>query len=230
MARQPSQPDPNIGKNIQSLMALSTELHSQPLLAKKSGVSQSTIGRIIRGEVSPSADNLKRIADALGVEVAFFYGNFDRLITFTDARNRAEETRFVKRTTGKTALEWDLHVREDSERGRRVELKESTQKGFVIGEVDDGYAIRMVSDIDDRKPMHGEFLLVERNGVPAYEDLCFVRTKDGATYIHELHSDRDPDDYFFESMWGQSITIPRGDIEWIHGVVAIASSRQWRPR
>jgi transcriptional regulator with XRE-family HTH domain len=232
MARQPSRPNPIIGKTIQYLMTSQAGLHSQPLLAKKSGVSQSTIGRIIRGEVNPSADNIKRIADALGVDVTSLYVDLDALglTEVRQERMRSLETRFVHRKSGKTFLEWDLHVKEDSERGRRIELKESVRKGFVIGEVDDGYAVQMLDDIDDRGRAYGAFLLVERAGTPAYRDLCLVRMKDGATFIHEFQSSDDPDDYFFNSMLGQSITVPQAQVEWIHGVVAIASSRQWRPR
>ena len=48
-------------------MASSRHLRTQTALAKKSGVTQSTIGRILRGEVDPQSDNLERLALAFGM-------------------------------------------------------------------------------------------------------------------------------------------------------------------
>jgi SOS-response transcriptional repressor LexA len=51
-------------------MASSKDLRTQAALAKKSGVAQSTIGRILRGEVNPQSANLEQIAKALGMSFA----------------------------------------------------------------------------------------------------------------------------------------------------------------
>jgi SOS-response transcriptional repressor LexA len=53
-----------------TVMASSKDLKTQTALAKKSGVAQSTIGRILRGEVNPQSGNLERIANALSVSLA----------------------------------------------------------------------------------------------------------------------------------------------------------------
>ena len=50
-------------------MDASRDCGTQPALAKKSGVAQSTIGRIIRGEVSPQLDTLEALASALYTSV-----------------------------------------------------------------------------------------------------------------------------------------------------------------
>ena len=52
------------------VMAASKDLKTQTALAKKSGVAQSTIGRILRGEVNPQSGNLERIARAFGMSLA----------------------------------------------------------------------------------------------------------------------------------------------------------------
>jgi transcriptional regulator with XRE-family HTH domain len=52
---------------LEQVMASSKDLKTQTALAKKSGVAQSTIGRILRGEVNPRSGNLHRLARALGV-------------------------------------------------------------------------------------------------------------------------------------------------------------------
>jgi SOS-response transcriptional repressor LexA len=48
-------------------MASSRHLRTQSALARKSGVTQSTIGRILRGEVDPQSDNLERLAHSFGM-------------------------------------------------------------------------------------------------------------------------------------------------------------------
>lgn len=55
---------------LAKVMALSKDLRTQAALAKKSGVAQSTIGRILRGEVDPQSGNLERIAKAFRLSLA----------------------------------------------------------------------------------------------------------------------------------------------------------------
>jgi transcriptional regulator with XRE-family HTH domain len=45
---------------------------AQTALARKSGVAQSTIGRILRGDVSPNAETLVRLAHAFRTPIATF--------------------------------------------------------------------------------------------------------------------------------------------------------------
>jgi len=51
-------------------MAASSDCKTQTDLERKSGVAQSTIGRILRGAVNPQVATLKAIAKALGIPVA----------------------------------------------------------------------------------------------------------------------------------------------------------------
>jgi phage repressor protein C with HTH and peptisase S24 domain len=78
MAKTKVAPDPNVGKNIAALMDSVPELGSQSLLAAKAGLAQSTIGRILRGEVDPTAGNLRKIANAFGVWAETLYWSHDR--------------------------------------------------------------------------------------------------------------------------------------------------------
>ena len=55
---------------LAKLMASSRDLKTQAALAKKSGVAQSTIGRILRGEVNPQSGNLEQIARAFSMSIA----------------------------------------------------------------------------------------------------------------------------------------------------------------
>jgi len=54
-------------------MAQRHDLRSQMQVAKRTGLSQSSIGRVIRGEVNPSASALSSIAAAFGVEMGDLY-------------------------------------------------------------------------------------------------------------------------------------------------------------
>jgi len=62
-----------VAQRLIAAMDAHVELRTQAALAKRAGLAQTTIGRIRRAEVDTSADNLRRIADALGLEVGHFY-------------------------------------------------------------------------------------------------------------------------------------------------------------
>lgn len=67
MAKRLHTARPEWSHAIKNLMASSRHLRTQTALARKSGVTQSTIGRILRSEVDPQSDNLERIAQAFGL-------------------------------------------------------------------------------------------------------------------------------------------------------------------
>lgn len=58
------------GPALAKAMKSSGYLRTQTALARRSGVAQSTIGRILRGEVDPQFGSLQRIARALRVPLA----------------------------------------------------------------------------------------------------------------------------------------------------------------
>ena len=55
---------------VAKVMAESKALKTQTALARKSGVAQSTVGRILRGAVNPQSGNLERIAQAFNMPLA----------------------------------------------------------------------------------------------------------------------------------------------------------------
>jgi len=55
---------------VAKVMASSKDLKTQTALAKKSGVAQSTIGRILRREVNPRSESLERVAEAFSMSLA----------------------------------------------------------------------------------------------------------------------------------------------------------------
>jgi transcriptional regulator with XRE-family HTH domain len=52
--------------NLVRLMAVRPDLDTQVKVAQASGVAQTTVGRILRGDVSPTLDNVENIANAFG--------------------------------------------------------------------------------------------------------------------------------------------------------------------
>jgi transcriptional regulator with XRE-family HTH domain len=59
-----------LAENLRILMERNPGLDSQPKLASKSGIGQSTIGRILRAEVSTTIDIVEAIANVFGLTAA----------------------------------------------------------------------------------------------------------------------------------------------------------------
>lgn len=64
-----------VAERLDYLMKSHPQLGTQMRLAKKTGIGQTTIGRIRRGEVNATAENLSTIASAFDVPVGFFFDN-----------------------------------------------------------------------------------------------------------------------------------------------------------
>lgn len=71
MAKTPTAPTPLTGlfrENLRRLMEADRQLHSQKRLASASRVAQTSIGRILRGEQSPTLDVVHKLGAAFGLE------------------------------------------------------------------------------------------------------------------------------------------------------------------
>lgn len=66
-----------VGRKLGELMDAFPDLGTQVKLAKRTGIGQTTIGRIRRGEVNATSDNIRSLADAFGVPVSFLYDETD---------------------------------------------------------------------------------------------------------------------------------------------------------
>ena len=149
MAKTKVAPDPNVGRNIGALMEMSIGLGSQPSLARRTGVAQSTIGRIIRSEVRASGETLRKIADAYEVQLDVLYldeAKFDELAT----ARRLHEGHFANASD------------EPVERRRRVPLISWVRAGEMDEIQDDiyppGFAEEWV-DVYDTSPGDPSFAL-----------------------------------------------------------------------
>jgi len=72
VAKRKHKARPEWSEAIKGLMASSRHLKTQTALARASGVTQATIGRILRGEVDPQSENLVRLAHAFGITHSAF--------------------------------------------------------------------------------------------------------------------------------------------------------------
>jgi phage repressor protein C with HTH and peptisase S24 domain len=75
MAKQRISTVSPIGDNIARLMEEHPHIKTQTALAAETGIAQSTIGRIIRKEAVPGAENVQKIAAALGATIQAIYGD-----------------------------------------------------------------------------------------------------------------------------------------------------------
>lgn len=66
-----------VGRKLTELMEAFPNLGTQRAVAAKTGIASSTIGRIRRGDVNATAENLRAIAAAFGVPVSFLYDETD---------------------------------------------------------------------------------------------------------------------------------------------------------
>jgi transcriptional regulator with XRE-family HTH domain len=109
------------GRALARLMASSRDCKTQGALAWKSGVAQSTIGRIVRGETSPRTGTLTFLARALRVPLKTFVAIADDEKSPnkpSDSLESAEQFNAVKMTEEiDRALIQALACREDRKRG-----------------------------------------------------------------------------------------------------------------
>lgn len=71
MAKTKPIPRPEIGERLRKLMEETPLLSTQMAISKLTGIGQTTIGRILRGEVDPSAENMRKIAGAFKTTVEY---------------------------------------------------------------------------------------------------------------------------------------------------------------
>lgn len=156
-------------------MASSKDLKTQTALAKKAGIAQSTIGRIVRGEVNPQSGNVERIARAFG-------------LSFASLAEMGQE--------GEPGAEPTDHVR-SIERSARVPLISWVQAASFAGESDNPrpaddeqwmprpkgsgertFALRVRGESMEPGYQHGDVIFVDPEFVPAHGKDVVVRIDD----------------------------------------------------
>ncbi|MFZ3120054.1 MAG: helix-turn-helix transcriptional regulator [Variovorax sp.] len=223
MSKKKLPPDPNLGKNIEALMALTPELGSQAAVAARAGLAQSTIGRILRGEVKVNATNLQKLAHTFGVTTDVLLQDHESSFPLRDARHRYQEPRFARGDLPSIPVSGELEIRVAD-----VEIRAMENAGTIVGvAVDDGYVLRVhTGGVLGLYP--GVFLVFERQGMPAGWDLCLIQMMDGTRRLAR-YVDTEGDVHVLQDARSeQEFSVPKSQVASMHGAVAIASTRQHR--
>jgi SOS-response transcriptional repressor LexA len=88
---------------MKSAMASSNDLQTQAAVAEKAGVSQTTVSRLLRGEVDPQSGTQRRLADALGINLAPLLAKAGRASNSLADRIAREP---IKRPIGVPLVSW----------------------------------------------------------------------------------------------------------------------------
>lgn len=121
---------------ITTLMAASSDLKTQQALARKAGMAQSTIGRILRECVDPQSENLVRIARAFGLslaELATVAQEGKPATEQTDISNLVERSTRVALTPTELPAPVDKAARLERA-SRRIEIKLANGHSVVLRE------------------------------------------------------------------------------------------------
>lgn len=101
--------------------------------------------------------------------------------------------------------------------------------GYVQGaEVQDGYAVRIVGSARDRSLRDGQYLVMERGGIPHFSDFCILETRSGVQKLVELLGSKDGRLTFEEVVTGNRLTRDEGDLGRVERVVAVFSGSRWQ--
>lgn len=89
-----------VAQNIARMMAQRADLNSQPKLASATGLGQSTIGRVLRGEVAATLDSIEAIAKAFGISPAELLA----------APHKSDDQTILIETIGLTGIMWSARA------------------------------------------------------------------------------------------------------------------------
>lgn len=240
MAKQRIAPDPNVGRNITALMQKNEALSSQPKIAARTGLAQSTVGRTIRGDSNASSHNLKLIAEAFGVDV-------DTLFLDEDAFARALNVPQAQKSANVLELMGAVPLRAT----RNVPVVGTTQggppdriwleTGHPVGHSDlflevatsdpHAYGLRVVGDSMAPRIMEGEWIVIEPSVECHPGDEVVVRTLEGEVMV-KVFAAKHEDTIYLDSV-NQSfkrITKTLAELDFMHYVAGRFPPRSVKKR
>jgi SOS-response transcriptional repressor LexA len=150
---------------VAKVMASNKDLKTQTALARRSGVAQSTIGRILRGEVNPQSVNLERIAKAFGMSLAKLaeMGQGDRTVAESTG-----DLGSVERTARVALIPW-------ARAGAFANASDNPQPGDVREWMpqpkysgDRTFALRVRGESMEPGYQHGDIIFVDPDVTPAH--------------------------------------------------------------
>ena len=157
-------------------MVSAKHLGTQTALAKMSGVAQSTIGRILRGEVNPQSGNLERIARAFNLslaELAEMAQGGEPVAELTDV------LKLVERSTRVALIPWSQagSFKDASDNPQPRDGEEWMPRPKYAGERT--FALRVRGESMEPSYQHGDFIFVDPDVSPKHGKDVVVRLDDG---------------------------------------------------
>jgi SOS-response transcriptional repressor LexA len=127
---------PEVGQRLAAAMKASADCRTQTALASTARVSQSTVGRLLKGLVNSQSDTLGRICRALGISVADLLGEMSAGDPGTQALAAAANGGLVPLISwvqaGNFAESIDLHAPGDAEHWVKKPPKLCGPKTFAL--------------------------------------------------------------------------------------------------
>jgi transcriptional regulator with XRE-family HTH domain len=220
-------------------MERSEDLKSQAALARRTGIAQSTIGRLVRGEVNVSAANLRKLAEAFGISVDVLYVSteeFGRFLHTTEPRLELVsniEGPFIAYRPKNVRIVWVCGTCQGGfpDRVWDGDLPETAQEYAEIADVNEKAIIcRVAGDSMSPKYEPGSYVLVEPEEAIEIEDDVLVRLHSGETLLKRLlsrrggvrlgsYNDREP-----------VITFREDEVKWMYWVSQQVPARKIRQR
>lgn len=228
---KPSAFNPNVSVN---LLALSRARGnpSQPALEVKSGVKQSTIGRVLRGAASPMADTLYALAEALDCDMDLLYlqpSQFSQLLEAGASMRRKPPTAEGIGDAGDGVPIQGHAVMSESD--LKFERLPGGARLLILGLNPGAYAMKAKGDGLSPVIRDGQFLIVEPARSINPGDMALFELHDGRHLLREVLFERD-DVFAVDSVkTGNRETLPKDDVASVGVVAAItaASGVQRRP-
>jgi transcriptional regulator with XRE-family HTH domain len=237
MAKLKALPNSDLPKNIEALMA-SRGITSQPSLQKLSGVGQSTISRILRGEVTPQADNLRALADALGCDMDLLYMPHRAFMHRLEAKM---PMRLPPDSHAPTGTRFDIEVLNsgvivmgesqlNENDVQTNEIRPPADPGVVAGAGGYGrYAVRAVGDAMAPVIKDGQFLIIEEDVPVVPGDMALFRMVDERTLLRELLRETESAFHVDSIKHGVRQTLHKHDVLDKRLIAAILPASRWRP-
>jgi len=176
MAKHKIAPNPNVGSNIAYLMSSHIELSSQPAVAKRTGIAQTTIGRIIRGESNPVAENLRRIASAFGVDVDSLYLPPHEFVRLAEGK-------------GPIGLLSRGMAHSVSHARQTIEVRRLTWEGLMDADLSQPFELEVIDDALSPEIYKGCIARFDASATPRAGRPVLVRDADGNHYLRDYQLD-----------------------------------------
>lgn len=216
-----------LANNLKSLMDRTPALSTQAKLHAKSGVGQTTIGRILRRDVAATADNIEALAMAFGLTGSELLAPTPGAGSLNIQPEEAIHVKFKDIPVVGTA--------QMGNDGYWEELQYPVGHGDGVVSYPSGdpnaYALRCEGDSMSPRYRHGEYVVIEPNQEVVPGDEVMIKTKNGRSMVKVFNYERDGRIYLesINENHGRLI-LAKDEIDKMHYVAGGVKRTLWRKR